>query len=104
MNRAASLREALAWNEAIVHSVPTCLLDGGDELGMLLADVHVHQLRREVEVPATVRRPGPAALGAGDHHRRERSLGGPGMEDVGNDLFVGAAVLWAVSRAVMESH
>ena len=47
MSRAASLRASLAWNGAIVHSSLGLLLDRGDELRVLVADVDVDELADE---------------------------------------------------------
>ena len=57
-------------------------LDRRDELGMLMADVDVDQLRREVEVALAVEVPDVAALGAGDRHGVDLVLHRPGVEDV----------------------
>ena len=58
------------------------LLDRGDELRVLMADVDVHQLAGEVEVTLTVLCPEPAAFTAGDDHRLQRPLRRPAVEDV----------------------
>ena len=58
------------------------LLDRGDELGMLVSDVDVHQLRGKVEIALArvVTEVGPG--GGGDRHGVDLSLGRPGVEDV----------------------
>jgi hypothetical protein len=68
-------------------------LDGGHHPRVLVADVHVHHLRREVEVATTVLVPHPAALGAGHHHGVERILRGPRVEDMGSVVEIGLASL-----------
>ena len=67
-------------------------LDGLDHLGVLVAEVGVHQLRREVEVAVAVLVPEPRTLGAGHDERVERALGRPGVEDVGPIVPVGLAL------------
>jgi hypothetical protein len=59
------------------------LLNRGDQLGVLMTDVDVHQLAREVEVSLAVLVPEPAALGAGDDDRADHPLGRPRVEHVG---------------------
>ena len=58
------------------------LLDRGDEARVLVPEVDVDQLRAEVQVPVAVEVPHPRALGAGDRHRVDLGLRGPGVEDV----------------------
>ena len=66
--------------------------DGGEQLGlladrlhdgrMLVADVDVHELAREVEVLASGVVPDAASAAAGDHQRRQLRLRRPGVEHV----------------------
>ncbi len=58
------------------------LLDGGDELRVLMPDVDVDELAGEVEVLGAVFGPEVAALGAGDDHWVQRALRAPRMEHV----------------------
>ena len=58
------------------------LLDRGHDPGVLVAQVREDELGREVQQPLTVLVPDVRALGLGDHHRVQRALGGPGVEDV----------------------
>jgi hypothetical protein len=58
------------------------LLDGRDELGVLVADVDVDELAGEVEVLGAVLGPEVAALGAGDDRRVQSALRAPRVEDV----------------------
>ena len=69
------------------------LLDRGDKLRMLMADVDVDELRREVEVPVAGLVPEPTPVGPGDYERVERTLCRPGVEHVGPVIRVGAASL-----------
>jgi hypothetical protein len=66
------------------------LLDRRDDLRMLVPDVGVDELRREVEIALAVVVPEVAALGARDRDRVDRVLHRPRVEDVllriGNDL------------------
>ena len=68
-------------------------LDRGDDLRVLVADVDVDHLRREVEERPPVVGPEAAALGAGDHERIERLLRRPRVEHVGAVVLVGLAAL-----------
>ena len=55
-----------------------CLvLDGGDDGGMLVADIDVDQLAREIEVFVAVEVPDPGAEAAGDDQGLQRALGRP---------------------------
>src|SRR3954453_11705495 len=58
-------------------------LDGRDHLGVLVPDVDVDELAREVEEPPPVVVPDVRALAPRDYHRVERYLCGPGVEHVG---------------------
>ena len=58
------------------------LLDRRDDLRVLVPDVDVDELRREVEVALAVVVPEVAALGAGDRDRVDRVLRRPRVEDV----------------------
>ena len=58
-------------------------LDRLDHAGMLVADVGIDQLAGEVEIVAAVVVPQAAPLATLEHHRLERTLGGPGVEDAG---------------------
>ena len=69
------------------------LLDGGDQAGVLVADVQVDELGREVQVAAALVVPEPRALAPGDGDRRDHPLGAPGVEHV-------AAVVGDDGRAV----
>ncbi len=53
-----------------------------DHVGVLVADVGVHQLGGEVQQAVAGAVPDVGALGAGDDHRGDLGLGGPGVEDV----------------------
>src|SRR5258707_1023627 len=64
------------------------ILDRLDDLRVLVPDVEVDELRREVEVALPVVVPEVAALGAGDSDRVDRALDRPGVENV--FLWVGA--------------
>jgi len=71
-------------------------LDGGDDLGMLVTDVGVHQLARDVEVAVAVVVNHPTPLGPGDGQGVQCRLGGPGVEDmatvVGEDGGFGGGI------------
>jgi hypothetical protein len=67
------------------------LLDRSHQLGVLMADVEVDQLTGEIEVARAVLGPEVAALGTGEHHRVQRALGTPGMEDM--SAIVGERIL-----------
>ena len=69
---------------------------------MLMADVHVHQLRREVEVPATLLVPEPAPSAPATTTGESDPWADQEWKTWARS-FVNV-VLWAVSRAVMESH
>src|SRR5919205_1840874 len=58
------------------------LCDGRNDLGVLVADVGVHQLAGEVKVRVAVVVPHGAPGTAGDRHRVEGLLRRPGVEDV----------------------
>ncbi len=66
------------------------LLDRGDDLRVLMSDVDVHELRREVEIALPVVIPEVAPLRPGNRDRVDRVLHRPGVEDellrVGDDL------------------
>ena len=66
------------------------ILDRLDDLRVLVPDVDVDELRREVEVALAVVVPEVTALGAGDRDRVDRALHRPRVEDVllrvGDDL------------------
>ena len=91
ISRAASLRAGVGVERRDGAQHAGLLLDGGDELGVLVADVDVDQLAGEVEVAGAVLGPEPAALGAGDHQRGEAALRAPGVEDVGPVVVVRSA-------------
>jgi hypothetical protein len=76
------------------------LLDRRDEIGVLVAEVEVHQLAREVEerVPLVV--PEARALAAGDGVRVDERLRAPGVEDV---AAVVARTRAFASRSIDES-
>ena len=57
--------------------------DGGDHLGVLVTEVEVHELRREVEPAVAVVVPHLATGPAGEGHRVDQVLCRPGVEDVG---------------------
>ena len=59
------------------------LLDRGDHPRVLVAEVEVDELRREVEVPVAVGIPEVRTLAAGNRNRIDHLLGGPRVEDVG---------------------
>ena len=65
------------------------LLDGGDQLGVLVADVDVDQLAGEVEVAVALVVPEARPLGADDDERVERGLRRPRVEHVGPVVDVG---------------
>src|SRR5207248_4723071 len=75
------------------------LLDRGDEPRVLVPEVHVDQLRAEVQVAVAVEVPHPRALGAGDRDGADLRLRGPGVEDVAT--VVGER---RVGGAVVEAH
>ena len=58
------------------------LLNRCDKLGVLMADVHVDQLAREVEIALAVLVPEPTAFGPGDNDWIERALRRPTVEHV----------------------
>jgi hypothetical protein len=49
---------------------------------MLVADIHIHQLAREIQVPMPIVVPDPATKPTGDDQRLQCCLRGPGMEHV----------------------
>ena len=53
----------------------------GDDFGVLMTDVHVHQLRGEVEVGVAILVGDVNALRVANHEWVDRSLCGPGVED-----------------------
>ena len=57
--------------------------DGVDQPRVLVAQVQVHQLRREVQVVVALVVPERGARPACDGHRRDEPLGGPRVEHVG---------------------
>src|SRR5690606_7986249 len=57
-------------------------LERRDEAGVLVAEVEVDELGREVEVAVAVLVPEPGALAARDGQRVDRALRGQGVEDV----------------------
>ena len=77
------------------------LLDRGDELGVLVADVDVDQLAGEVEVAVAVLVPEPAALGAGDDERVERALRAPRVEHVGAIVGEGVGRAWSRGAVIV---
>ena len=83
ISRAASLRAGVGVERGDRAQHVGLLLDGRDELGVLVADVGVDELAGEVEVAVALVVPEPRALGAGDDQRVERRLRRPGVEDVG---------------------
>ena len=82
ISRAASLRASLANAGGIVHSCAGLLLDRGDQLGVLVADVDVDQLGGEVQVALAGVVPEVRARGRGDRQRVDQRLRRPGVEDV----------------------
>ena len=58
------------------------LLDRGDEVGVLVSEVEVDELRAEVEVGVAVVVPEGRALSRGDRQRVDLRLRAPGVEDV----------------------
>ncbi len=86
ISRAASLRAALAWTGAIVHSWSACSLIAATSLGcwwpMLTLTSWLEKSRKRV--PSSV--PEAAALGTIDDDRVERTLCAPGVEDVARSL------------------
>ena len=58
------------------------ILNRLDDLGVLVADIDVDQLRGEVEELVAVVIPEVAALGGRNAHRLQGLLSTPGMEDV----------------------
>ncbi|CAB4885355.1 unannotated protein [freshwater metagenome] len=65
------------------------VLDGLHEFGVLVADVHVDELTREVEVTLAVLVPHPRALGSGNDDGVDESLCRPRMEHVGAVVGLG---------------
>jgi hypothetical protein len=74
------------------------LLDRGDDAWVLVADVGVDELRREVEVAPAVVVPDVRAAAACYHHRRQLRLRGPRVEDMGTVEAVDAPALVGVGR------
>ena len=66
ISRAASLRASLAMDRGDRAQLVGLLLDRGDELGVLVADVDVDQLAGEVEIAGAVLVPEPRPRRAGD--------------------------------------
>ena len=66
------------------------VFDRLDHLRVLMPEVHVDQLAREVDPGIAVSVPHLRAEGARHHHRIECSLSGPRMEDAGTVVGVGA--------------
>ena len=64
------------------RQLPGLLLDRGNHLRVLVADIHVHQLRGEVQPLVAVVVPHVRTLGRRDTHRVQSTLGAPRMEDV----------------------
>ena len=62
---------------------PGLFLNGGHEFGVLVADVHVHELAGKVEVPVAGLVPDPGTLAARNDEGVQRALGGPRVEHVG---------------------
>ena len=83
-------RDSVAIGGPIVQSLSACSLIACDHLRVLVADVDVDELGREVEVALAVVVPEVAALCAGDRDRVDRALHRPRVEDVllgvGDDL------------------
>ena len=79
------------------------VLDRLDDLRMLVADVHVDELRREVEELIAVVIPEVAALGGGNDHRVQGALGTPGVEDVRAVEVVDALALRWVGREIHDA-
>ena len=80
------------------------LLDGGDHLGVLVADVQVDELRGEVEVAGAVLVPEGRALATGDDHRRDQRLRGPRVEHVCPVVQVGRAGAGVVGHRSTSSR
>ena len=76
------------------------LLDGLDDPRMLVADVHVDELAREVEVAATIDVPDLASATTGKRQRSKGARRGPGVEDARSVALADARV--RVVRS--ESH
>ena len=70
--------------------------DCGYDGGVLVADVCVDQLGREVQILVALTVPDVGSLGRGDHHGVQEVLGGPGMEDVLAVQFVRPAGAFGV--------
>ena len=79
------------------------VLDRLDDLRMLVADVHIDELRREVEELIAVVIPEVAALGGGNDHRVQGALGTPGVEDVRAVEVVDALALSWVGREIHDA-
>ena len=82
ISRAASERASTAKAGANVRQLRGLLLDRGDDLRVLVADVGVDEPAGEVEVAVAVVVPEVRPLGAGDGERVDELLRGPGVEDV----------------------
>ena len=80
-----------------------CLLaDRLDDLGVLVTDVDVDQLRGEVEIAVAVVVPQIAALGPGNGDGREQRLRRPRVEDVGLVELDDTATLLGVRGGVLS--
>ena len=82
MRFAASPRARFTVDGAIVVSRSACSWIACDDGRVLVADVDVHELAREVEVLAPGVVPDAASEAAGDDERRQLPLRRPGVEDV----------------------
>jgi hypothetical protein len=73
-------------------------LDRRDQLRMLVPDVQVHQLGREVEVAPALVVPEPRTLAAGYGQRIDQALSGPRVKDVGAVVTVDGVPRLAVEE------
>lgn len=84
----ASVVDVLRRDRAQLAGLP---LDGGDDGRVLVADIRVDQLRRQVEQLSALTVPDVGPGGIDDRHRLERPLCLPGVEDVRTVEVVGTS-------------
>jgi hypothetical protein len=89
MRTACSIASVL-WRNRAQHV--RLLLDRGDDRGVLVANVDVHQLRGEVHVGRAILVGDVDALRVAHHHGVDRRLRGPGVKDRGLLSLLGGEV------------
>ena len=103
IKRAASLRTVVGVLGGDRAHPRRLLLDRSHDLWVLVADVDVDELRREVEVAVPLVVPHVDALGTGDRHRLDARLGGPRVKYPGAVVGVDSGAEFGV-RNLRRDH